>query len=163
MKDRTALLDFIIVGAAKSGTTALYKYLHQHPEIFLPKIKEPRFFCCEELDEKHIDGAVCKLDEYVRLFHEGGMDYVNGVAGEATPAYFDSRIAPYRIKELVPNVKLICILRNPVDKSWSGYMMYRRDEGGNDDYVSLLDKGRFISGNKYSENITRYLKLFSKE
>lgn len=125
--------DFIIIGAAKSGTTSVYNYLLQHPEIFMCPRKEPSFFAFEgqtvtlagPLDQEfHDRRVVSDIGAYQALFQdaEKGMK-----TGEASVIYLYSTEAPTRIKKHVPEVKLIAILRDPVDRAFSGFRHMRRD------------------------------------
>jgi hypothetical protein len=124
--------NFFVIGAAKSGTTSVYHYLAQHPQVFMCPRKEPRFFALGD-DGKlpdlgpgihHLwEQAVKDLGAYRSLF-----DGVHGerAIGEATPLYLSSEGAPRRIYEQVPDAKLIVILRHPVEMSYSAFMMTRR-------------------------------------
>ena len=119
------LPNFLIIGAAKAGTTSLYYYLSQHPQIYMSPRKEPRFFALEgeELDFQNPDksinySSVTTLSEYCQLF-EGVTDEI--AIGEASPLYLYSSKAIERIAHYVPQAKLIVILRNPVDRAYSCY------------------------------------------
>ena len=113
--------NFLIIGSQKAGTTALYHYLKQHPQIFLSKIKEPCFFAFEgeELDLRSPTGApvymnrtaVTTVESYRRLF-----DTVTDekAVGEASPIYIICPKAAKRIYHYIPHVRLIAVLRNPV-------------------------------------------------
>ena len=121
-----SLPTFLILGAAKSGTTSLNAYLQQHPQVFMTPTKETYFFMTDgvrpdfqgphEYANQH---AIYKLEDYRSQFSAA-----NGALarGEACPAYLYDKRAPERIKALVPDVKLIAILRQPVDRAHSGYM-----------------------------------------
>lgn len=117
--------DFIIVGAPKSGTTSLYRYLSQHPNIFLPKIKEPMFFCGYEKNFKgpgaewynaHI---INEPDEYSALFKDAKEDMITG---EASTDYLSCLEAATRMKAWNPHMKIIIVLRNPIDRAYSEHM-----------------------------------------
>lgn len=122
--------DFLIIGAAKSGTTSLYYYLMQHPNIFMPKNKEPMFFTFEgeKLDIYHFEGpldlpdVVTNIEDYLRLFKNASPEQK---IGEASTLYLYDPQTPKRIKHYIPNSKLIAILRNPVDRAYSNYQHYR--------------------------------------
>jgi hypothetical protein len=117
--------NFLILGAAKTGTTSIYRYLKQHPEIYMSPAKEPRFFIFENEilqfngigDE--IETAKTSLQEYQELFAK-----VRGekAIGEASTMYLWSQKAPQRIKYYLPNVRLIAILRDPVERAYSNYL-----------------------------------------
>lgn len=126
------LPNFILIGASKSGTTALFRLIDQHPQVFCSKPKEPNFFLLTGETEDYIepdgrprpvaDLGITDLDSYRALFEAAG-DAI--AVGEASVAYLpDPRVAP-RIRKLIPDAKLIAILRNPVEAAFSGYLMTR--------------------------------------
>lgn len=129
-----ALPNFLIIGAAKSGTSSLYSYLGQHPQIYTSPIKGPCFFAFDEGEKVRVYGPrdqqvfdrhiITDLDKYQALF-AGTKD--ERALGEASVLYLYSPTAPRRIKQYIPEVKLIAILRNPVDRAFSSYMHLRRD------------------------------------
>jgi hypothetical protein len=103
------LPDFFIVGNPKSGTTALYEMLRRHPQIYMPDLKETRFFA-RELHPRSGESHPDSLEDYVSLFAAAGSDQR---AGEASPSYLRSRAAAGRIAELRPDGRIIAILREP--------------------------------------------------
>ncbi|MEZ4515539.1 MAG: sulfotransferase [Chloroflexota bacterium] len=119
---RYQLPDFIIGGALKSGTTSLYYYLRQHPDIYMPSLKEPRYFAFDETNPEHVGNAgffsIRTLEDYAHLFDDAMPTQVRG---EASPHYMLSELAPERIARTIPDVKLIFSLRNPVQRAYSGY------------------------------------------
>jgi hypothetical protein len=103
--------DFLIVGAARSGTTSLYRYLRQHPDVFLPDFKEPDFFVTEESAR-----GVRTLAEYERLFRGATQKAI----GEASVGYLPDPGAARRIREtLGPGTRIVALLRDPVEAAWS--------------------------------------------
>lgn len=106
--------NFYILGAAKSGTTSIYKYLSKHPKIYFPENKEPQFFCNEELYSKG-------LDDYIRTHYKDCEDYL--LRGDASPQYLFYEKAAQRISEASQEVdpKFIVILRDPVARAYSLY------------------------------------------
>lgn len=131
MNNNTQLPNFLIVGAARSGTTSLYNYLKQHPDIFMSKIKEPCFFICagETVNFNNFIKVnyICNYNDYTQL-------YVNAVGfqciGEAsTPYLFLFKKAIHNIKKYIPEsnkLKIIIILRNPVERAFSQFMALKR-------------------------------------
>jgi len=128
------LPNFLIVGAAKAGTTALYNYLSQHPQIYMSSHKEPKFFLSEDKrgkfsgpdDDLMINkSTITTLEEYEKLF-SGAKEGM--VIGEGSVWYLYDKKSPMRIKELIPNVKIIAMLRNPVDRAFSAFSHVIRDE-----------------------------------
>lgn len=103
------LPSFVIIGAMKSGTTSLAEYLMAHPEVYLPPRKEIGFF-----DSNWGRG----VDWYREQFAGHGGEVARG---EATPTYLSSPEAPARLAAVIPDAKLIAILRNPVDRAYSHY------------------------------------------
>jgi hypothetical protein len=106
--------DFFIAGHQKCGTTALYLMLNEHPQIFMPEFKEPRFFAPElrpPLARETRDRPQ-KLESYLALFADATADQR---AGEASPQYLRSPTAAAQIAELQPDARMIVILREPAD------------------------------------------------
>jgi hypothetical protein len=105
--------NFLIIGAPKCGTTSLYEYVDQHPDVFMSTPKETRFFDSWEYE----DG----LRFYWDTYFEGWAGQI--AVGEATPNYLCVPFVALRIRESLPDTKLIAVLRNPVDRSYSGWWM----------------------------------------
>lgn len=101
--------NFFIVGAPKCGTTALYEYLRPHPNIFLPKVKEPHFFA-QDLGSYPF---IKTLDEYTALF-AGSRDQHTRV-GDASVYYLRSAVAIPNIRTFNPEARIIAMFRNPVE------------------------------------------------
>jgi Sulfotransferase domain len=114
-----ALPTFFIIGAAKAGTTSLHFYLDQHPEIGMSTVKEPHFFAGPENGIPFPPERVTDLGAYEALF-----DPSFRVRGEASPSYTNAprrEGVPERIKRLVPEAKLIYLVRDPVERTLSHY------------------------------------------
>lgn len=111
-------IDFIVIGAQKAGTTALYHYLTKHPQIAMASQKELHYFCQN-------DGSVGSqtYDKYHEYF---AMDNLK-VEGEITPDYLGHIFCPKRIYEYNPDIKLILILRNPIDRAYSQWNMNKNE------------------------------------
>jgi Sulfotransferase family len=110
--------NFLVVGAMKSGTTALYYYLEQHPQIYMSPVKEPDFFCLE--GQKDADAnSVTDIEAYRDLF-KGVSD--ERAFGEASHCYLYEPGAVDRIRHYVPEARFIAILRNPIDRAYSHYL-----------------------------------------
>jgi hypothetical protein len=137
--------DFFLVGAPKAGTTSLYHYLRQHPQIYMSPIKEPNYFAseirienvCSEMRDharrdleamhKYLNGPMSKprfggmiseWDDYLKLFQHGrGARAV----GEASVCYLWSRTAAANIFARVPQARILMVLRNPADRAFSEY------------------------------------------
>ena len=120
------LPNFLIIGAPRCGTTSLYEYLQQHPDVFMSEVKEPHFFAFEE------DSAPERLpepDDYIRNFAEYCALFEPGKAkkaiGEASSMYLESHEAPARIHRMIPDARLVALLRNPADRAYSHYTIHR--------------------------------------
>ncbi len=111
-KDNLKTLDFIVIGASKSGTTSLFNYLRTHPQIYLPPDKDAPFFAVDEWSKQ---GWVWAVQEF---FEKAPIDTRWGTV---TPRYMENLSIPERIFKVMPQVKLIAILRNPVDRMFSHY------------------------------------------
>jgi len=118
-------LDFIGIGAEKSGTSWLAKMLSQHPQIFIPPEKELQFFNREYMHNPEVENAnyYYNLDWYHNHFSSAKK---NQIKGEFSPTYLWSRTAPKKIFEYNSDIKLIVILRNPVEKLFSLYLFYQQ-------------------------------------
>lgn len=140
------LPDFLIVGASKSGTSSIYHYLNQHPDIFLSDVqKEGRYFSqmggnFSGPGDSGIDKTITPdLERYKALF----KNYSNEKAvGDISPEYlyFYENAIPLIKKTLGDNTKIIIILRSPVERAFSGYMHFKRDKRENLTFEEALEK-----------------------
>jgi len=105
------LPGFLVIGAQKAGTTALYAYLRRHPAITGPSWKEVSFF-----DRHYARGEAWYRGNFPNTFRSRG-----NLVGEASPSYLFHPLAPERVRRLVPGAKLIALVRNPVDRAYSHY------------------------------------------
>jgi len=170
------LPNLLIIGAAKAGTTALYDYLAQHPQVFLSRVKEPMFFSREDYYARG-------LDWYEAEYFEGAEDYP--VRAEATPhyLYWSEKVAP-RIKEVYGErpVKFIASFRDPVSRAYSWYWNMVREGREDLDFdealqveedrlkqnrYELYQRGSMVygysAGSQYASLLQPYLELFSPE
>ena len=125
--------DLIVIGAAKAGTSAFYRYIEQHPQIYTSSIKEPQFFGLEG-ETKQFKGppgmeikenrAIRTMEEYQALFKDAPEDRC---IVEASTSYLYLPKASERIHHYIPQVKLIAILRNPVERAYSAFLYLTRD------------------------------------
>lgn len=124
------LPDFLIIGAPKSGTTALHVALSGHPQLFLSSVKEPKFFLTDGPPQTrggpgadHSKASyIWRRDEYEQLFAEAPRGTLRG---ESTTLYLSDIGAHRRMQALVPHARLIAVLRDPVDRAHSGWMHSR--------------------------------------
>jgi len=168
--------NFLVIGAAKAGTSALYHYLRQHPEIYMTARKETHFFGYEGIDS-HTNGpgdsvvnAISNLEDYQALFD--GVTHEVAI-GEASPTYLYLPRASGRIKYYLPDVKLIALLRHPADRAYSAYMHLVRDgrEPIKDFAKAIAEEEKrirdnwgplwhYTKGGFYYEQLARYYDLF---
>ncbi len=143
------LPNFLIVGAAKSGTSSLYQYLKQHPEVYVPPTKkEPMFFVSaiykklSRNDPRHEIAdriVICSLDDYRNLFERARNE--QKAIGEASAAYlYHHETAIPNIKTHLGDIKVIIILRNPTDRAYSSYYHLVRDGAENCSFEDFLKK-----------------------
>jgi hypothetical protein len=162
--------NFFIIGAMKSGTTALYYYLEQHPEVYMSPVKEPNFFCSQE--QENAADAVAHIESYQHLFRA-----VSGqkAVGEASHCYLYDPRAAAEIRRCVPEAKLIAVLRNPIDRAYSHFLhMVRTGTEPLDNFAQALreeeagaDKERtfqdYIGRGFYYSQLKRYFGTFDRE
>lgn len=158
------LPNFLIIGAAKAGTTSLWHYLGQHPEIFMSRVKEPDFFREEKADRA---GVVATLADYEALFRKAaGYKAI----GEASPTYISDPYAVRSIREMLPDVRLIAILRDPCKRVFSEFTFQRLR--GYEHEQNLLDAVKaaplrsgvdcfdYRRDSLYYRNLSRYFAVF---
>lgn len=168
------LPKFIVIGAAKSGTTSLHEYLRQHPEISLPLRKETHFFISDKnslpyppnYKGRQLEHPIDNLEDYLNDFEfkAGATTYA-----EVCPSYLFYPNAAINIYKYIPDAKIICILRNPVDRFYSNLnYRYTGDDSAQFNQVvnSILNKTSDIHINRlceigfYSILLTRYYEIF---
>ena len=125
---RTPQPDFLLVGAPKAGTTALHAALASHPEVFVTDPKEPKYWLCDGAPPPHWRGPgdrhsqqewVWRAGQYADLFRGARNEQVRG---ESTPFYLWSRGAHRRIAEALPEVRIVAVVRDPIDRAYSNWM-----------------------------------------
>ncbi|AFZ34043.1 sulfotransferase [Stanieria cyanosphaera PCC 7437] len=162
------LPNFLIIGIQKAGTTSIYNYLQEHPQIYMSPVKETNFFekNWESLpvEERNKKGIIT-FDDYCQLF----TDVQDEIAiGEASPNYlFHYQSSAPKIKQYLPNAKLIAILRNPVERAYSDYLMHIRDAIGSRPLSEQIKysahKSFIIRKGFYYEPLKFYYDQFSPE
>lgn len=157
------LPDFIIIGAAKAGTTSLYRYLTRHPNIFMSEPKEPTYFA---RDERFKRGEAW----YLSLFQDARSDQL---CGEASTNYTNWPLYPdtvTRMAKLAPAVKLIYLMRHPVDRAYSHYIqLIQNIRTDNPDYKfdttfeeHIAADDSVIQSSNYMLQINQYLTRYSR-
>jgi hypothetical protein len=170
------LPDFLIVGAQKAGTTALYAYLRWHPQVTGPSFKEVSFF----------DRHYAKGERWYRAHLPARRR--DKLVGEASPSYLFHPLAPKRAARLVPDARLIALLRDPVDRAFSHYQhevalgreplsfedaMDREDERMRGELEHMLHDATYFSHawwnytylarGRYAEQLERWFASFPRE
>jgi hypothetical protein len=148
------LPDFLIIGAQRSGTSTLYQYIARHPDV---------------------RGAFRKEVHYFDIYYERGLDWYracfpfHGFTGESSPSYLVHPEVPARVRAVLPEVKLIAILRNPVERAYSAYnrnIRRRRESRPFAEAVfSEADSLEFayLERGRYAEQLERWLQHFRRE
>ena len=172
--------NFFIVGAAKCGTTSLANYLSQHPDIYIPALKEPKFFSVADNRFPHngpgdivSDTKVIKVQsDYESLFLPGQNC---AAKGEASVDYLYFEGVPERIKRYNPHAKIILMLRNPAKRAFSNYLHMVRDERETFSFEDALENEEkrkamnweffwlYKELGFYSSQVERYLRCFGPD
>ena len=136
--------NFIIAGVARCGTTSLYHYLKQHPQIGFPKIKEPKFFSSIELKFPHngpgdntVDAKVIKdKSDYFSLFN--GLNQFKAIGEASSDYFFYHKHTISAIKESLGDVKIILCFRNPIERAYSAYSNLIRDSRETESFQNAI-------------------------
>lgn len=173
-------LDFICIGAAKSATTTFFELVKDHPQIYIPDVKEAAFFSNDKYYKK---GLSWYMDSFFPQADE------NQVAGTITPQYMTGtsigkdktesiKIICDRIKSNLPNVKIIVLLRHPIERSYSHHKMRRRQNHTKNSFeedVSNILKNKdsnqsnidvrnsYLFGSEYGRILSAYYDNFSPD
>lgn len=173
------LPNFLILGAARCGTTSLHYYLAEHPDICMSATKEPNHFLFEPTpsgprpciadDRRLLAKSVPERDRYERLFTTPAA-----AVGEASPLYLYTRETPELIRAAVPDARLIAVVREPVDRAWS-HFAYVNDDLGDATatafaaaverelplgYEPYRTGTHFLRLSAYAEQLRRYREVF---
>ena len=162
-------VNLFIVGTPKAGTTSLHHYLNECPEILMSIRKEPDFFSDREIQEQGLyygTSRINTLSKYNSLF-SSWID--EPIIGEASVSYLFYPDVPERIKLYNENSKIIIMLRNPIERAFSHYLMDYRLGLTSNSFEEEFDKKEtlnfqqyFLLGN-YFHQVKRYLNIFGKE
>jgi len=142
--------DFFIVGAAKSGTTSLYEYLVNTPNVYMSTLKEPNYFSTTIVPDDSRVWPIRNKQKYLDLFKNATED----VIGEASPTYLPDPNAAKSIHQIIPNAKIIMILRNPVDRAFSHYSSLSSRGLENASFREALNR---ILAKKHKEDLSDYI------
>lgn len=152
------LPNFLIIGAAKSATTSLYEYLTRHPQIFMSQEKETNFFGANFRYQRG-------LEFYSQFFADAAPDQLCAEASTDYTKFPDYPHTAQRIHEAIPDVKLIYILRNPIDRAYAYYVhQHRRIPYAKRTFEQYIEYTNFcLDGSNYMMQIEQYLPYFSKD
>lgn len=166
--------NFFIVGTPKAGTTSLYYYLEEHPEIYVSPIKETNYFSYNDIKRQGLYYA----EEHVRTPEDYAAQFAGvkseKAVGEASVSYLFYPDVPGKIKAFNPDARIIMVLRNPIDRGFSHYLMDKRlgfvkrslediVHRKKNDKVEELHYQQYISLGCYYEQVKRYLDVFGKD
>jgi hypothetical protein len=178
MKRFEGMPDFLVIGAGKSGTTSIDKYLDQHPGVFVPAKKEPNFFGYENVSEDqlrenpedlaHFRNSITTLEEYLKIFEAAEPHQKKG---ETSNTYLYHKNAAERIHYYIPEVKLIAILRHPADRLFSRYMhLARENRTPTKHFSDCLDRNSIwwkrndlIKEGFYFQNLGPFFEIFPRD
>lgn len=178
-----ALPTFVVIGAAKSGTTALYNYLGQHPEVYMTPREEPSFFAFADQaprfrgpgdTEASVNyTTITSRAEYEELFAGAKPAQARG---DISPVYLYWPGTAERLASLVPDVRIVAVLRHPLDRAYSAFMHACREskEPVSDFRAALLAEPARIADNygflwryndlgRYAGQLRSYLEVFPRE
>jgi hypothetical protein len=154
-RERPALPNLIVIGATKAATTAVHSFLDDHPEIDMATDKELNFFLDPE--------AGARLDEYATFFDAGSPH-----RGEASPLYtYEPNLpgTPGRIRDALPDARLIYLVRDPVERALSDYVHYSAQWGEPEDGFDHPDHpyNVFTAPSRYARQLEAYLAHFPRD
>lgn len=160
--------NVFVVGAPKCGTTSLYMFFKEHPDVFVPKQKELHFFSFPEVSDTYYEVRFVKiLEEYLSYF-QGAERFKAAV--DVSPSYMFNELAAKRIYNFNPDARIIVLLRNPIDRAISHYLMDRQigyQLSPLRDFLTKTDENRqyfkeYIEMGFYSNQLHRYIDVFSE-
>ncbi|MEL5847874.1 MAG: sulfotransferase [Candidatus Igneacidithiobacillus chanchocoensis] len=167
--------NFFIVGTVKGGTTSLYRYLQGHPQVFLPDFKEPHFFSrmVPVKERLHLVEFVDNEEEYLQLYQTAKDCQA---IGDASTSNLWCSEAAQRIYQKIPDAKIIILLRDPIARAHSHYLMDYREGVNNKDFTVKMLEEDFCCARKgfgisylyidlglYYEQVNRYIETFGKD
>jgi len=181
--------NFFIVGAAKAGTTSFARYLAEHPQVYMSPIKEPSYFARDIIpslrppnwkrNQKGLDrylngpmssrrgGCVLDWESYLKLFRNVATE---SAIGEASTAYLISPKAPSDIRSTIPEARIIILLRSPIDRVFSTYLMFCRKGRLRASFSEVIRstantglsewRGKLLQTRKIADGVERFLNAF---
>jgi hypothetical protein len=151
--------SFVVAGTQKAATTWLYECLREHPEVSVPDTKELHYFC---------DAGDCRHSQLARgiAWYTGQFPRPDGckAVGELTIDYMYFDYVPQRLHALNPALKVIFVLRDPVDRAYSAYWMARRARADFPEFAHFLhERSDIVARGFYHRQIERFLSLFPRD
>ncbi len=188
--------NFFVVGAARAGTTSLYHYLRSHPAIFLSPVKEPNYFAKDvdtteflrqrwqrpvdiavflndsevflssEMTESAHSGHVTRWDDYLELFRNVRREVA---IGECSVSYLVSKCAAAEIRAVIPDAKILMILRDPIERAYSHYIQDLEEGAVRGDFMQAVGQQArkapvvwgIVETSLYYQQVKRYFDCFS--
>ena len=177
--------DFAVIGAPRAGTTSLYRYLQEHPGVYMSPHKEPSFFACGEAaaalletdlplaDPAVLARSVLTWSDYRALFSAAAPDQRTG---EASPTYLYTEHAPAVLAHHTPDARVVVSLRQPVERAFSHLSVARGGApvtaadlrtalAGEVDHPPsiLVDKDDYLRPGQYGRHLSRWLDTFGAD
>jgi len=150
--------NFIVAGTQKAATTWLHECLNEHPEVFVPKVKEIHYFCKEPCKKSKNELG---NDWYISQFPDNKSFKA---IGEISVDYMYYDYIAEEIFNFNPNMKILFILRNPVDRAYSAFRMHRRHKSNMPEFCEFIGVDHeFIERGFYYNQIVRYFVFFNKK
>jgi hypothetical protein len=157
--------NLFVVGAARAGTTSLWRYLDRHPEIWMAPIKEPHFFSGVR---PRLYPSIADEASYLRLFAPGAGSKLRG---EASPTYLSHEKVAASIKRVSPDARIVIMLRDPVERAYSSYWHAVRHGGETRPFARVVEQAleeplpdrrpsRHVGHSFYADSVSRYLRTF---
>ncbi|MFQ5616852.1 MAG: sulfotransferase, partial [Anaerolineales bacterium] len=157
-------IDFLVIGAEKCGTTWLADMLRQHPEVFIPPEKELFYFNRQFFESPELENFnhAKPLSWYFAFFKNAAPEQVKG---EVCVAYIWDEAAPQKIQAFNPGIKIIAILRDPVERAFSQYLYYiQRGVLGDVSFEQAIEmRPDLLSRSLYAGQLQRYYERFPPE
>ena len=160
-------VNTFIVGAPKTGTTSLYYYLNQHTNVCMSSIKEPNFFSAKEVNSLFYKSQIVDdINEYHKLFSQNKKQII----GEASVSYLFFDEVPNRIYKYNPKAKIIILLRNPIERALSHYLMDFRLGFCSENFENIIAQPeifpqyyqQYLELGNYFLQLKRYLNVFNE-
>ncbi|MEE2931631.1 MAG: sulfotransferase [Bacteroidota bacterium] len=169
-------VDFFIVGAPKAGTTSLFYYLKSHPDIIMSSVKEPNYFTYQEILNQNLyykkeNFGINTLERYHALFPP---QVDSKKFGEGSVSYLFYPDTANKIYEYNPNAKIIIMLRDPIERAFSHYLMDYRLGYVTESFQSIIQKEskhpdinlyyqQYVELGLYYQQVKRYINIFGAD